>query len=181
MRKTVALIMLFAAAFAAVYIPADTVEKADAGVGSAEASDAWADPLKEISPNAAVLRRTQFSACGHVCSVSDPGGIVGLTRGELEARYPEWHIELFSERFVVLTRMAEGYCPDHFLLFLEGNTLRVARTAEPDFKLLTVLRQDVSPYEFDESTADELRSGKAFDTLKSLEDFISEHQRNADR
>lgn len=178
MRKIVALLMIFAASFAAVHISAEFFRPKTDTVPEEQSSDAWADPLKQISPQASVLRRTRFSACGHIYSSADADGVIGLTRSELESRFPDWHIELYSERFVVMTRTVDGYCPDHYILFLEGSRLRIARTAEPDFKLLTVLRQDASPYEFDAATAEMLRSGMAFDSLARLEDFVGQHQKN---
>ena len=173
MKKIVLLVMVFAASFVSVSIG---MGERNAVFNETPADEASVELVGEISPVAKVIWRTRCLSCGHCYTFEDNEDAIGLTREELGERFPDWKIEMFSRRLVVITRTIPGYCPDHFVLRLEGEKLRVLRAAEPELRLLTVMRQDASPYSFDDQTRALLVDGLAFPSLMELDDFVSGFQ-----
>ncbi|MBR3382288.1 MAG: hypothetical protein IKG85_04540 [Clostridia bacterium] len=143
----------------------------------AEAAEADTALLAEISPNAEVVRRTFCKKCGHIYEYASAEGVVGLTEDELKARFPEWEIEEFTREYVLMTRSIDGFCPEHHVIFLEGDKLVVYSIVEPELKLEKLLDFDSSPYELGPAEKLLLKKGVAFSSLKELDDYTDRYRK----
>ena len=132
---------------------------------------------EELSPTASVEWLTHCTRCGHTYSYSDAGPVIGLTRGELAERYPDWSISAFSRSGAVLERTAAVYCPEHFILFAGEGRLCVYTAAAPELQLVELVSFSSAPYSFTEEEILTLASeGMAFDSLIELDRYTDKHK-----
>ncbi len=72
------------------------------------------DPGTRTTPYTVFTFRTRYPACGgEVNRTEAPGAAgAGLSRAEVERRYPGWTVEFFRPAQVVLVREQPGPCPE---------------------------------------------------------------------
>ncbi len=73
---------------------------------------------KKVSPNAIFIMKKEFKKCGHSTKKYEPAPpyAVNLTEGELKKMYENWEIESFSNNEVVMKKIEDGICGEHFVL-----------------------------------------------------------------
>ena len=135
----------------------------------------------EISPSASVEWNTLCKKCGHTYSYFSNEGVIGLSRSEFEYRYPEWSIESFSRENVILKRSIDGYCPDHHIVFLEGDRIVVYSVVEPELNLEKLLDFDSAPFDLGAVEIAFLKKGVAFSSLKELDDYTDRFKKQQDK
>ncbi len=147
--------------------------------GADEVQTASAQLENEISPNARVEWRVFCMKCRHTFVYFDASKVTGLTKEELARWYPEWHIAAFSREYTRLTRSVDKYCPDHFLLYLDGGVISVRTPVSPELDEKELVSFDAGPYIFDGSELDLLNEGVSFDSLVEADRYLSEHKKRA--
>lgn len=73
---------------------------------------------EKTSPNCSLITKTYFSQCGHtkVEYANLPQDLVNLRKSELEEKYPDYQIEVFSSNEVTLYQKKEGECGEHYMV-----------------------------------------------------------------
>ena len=130
----------------------------------------------DISPSANVEWRTHCLACGHTYIFTSSENVIGLNKTELARRYPSWEITTFSRELVILSRVIDWYCPEHCLLYLMNDRLVIYSITEPNLDMLPMLSMNASAFSFAPSTADKLRSGIPFNSLREIDVFLSKEK-----
>ena len=73
---------------------------------------------EKISPNAILIIKKYYKECGH--TITDeaiiPEEMVNRTKSEVQDMYPNWDIQMFSEKEVVLFKELNGICNEHYIL-----------------------------------------------------------------
>lgn len=134
----------------------------------------------EISPEANVHWSVFCKKCGHCYEYSSNEGVVGLTKDELLRRFPEWRVETFTREYVSLSREHDGYCPEHYIVFLEGEKIVVYSITEPDLSMEKLLDFDTDPYELSTAAKLILKNGLAFPTLIELDKYTDGFKKPAE-
>lgn len=95
---------------------------------------------EKISYDANLILKKYYNECGHckLNSVELPKEFVNLTKKEIEESYPEWKVEEFSPKNVVIAQSIDRICDDHYVLKLGKENIEIYKMLEAeDFKLLT--------------------------------------------
>lgn len=84
---------------------------------------------KKVSPNSSFALKKFYDECSHYEyeSAELPIELVNLTRQEVEEYYPDWEVEEFSDKRLVLCKEINGYCNEHFLIKLDGDKVNIYR------------------------------------------------------
>ena len=87
---------------------------------------------EKILPTTKLILEKKYQDCKHTISkeVELPEEMVNLTRKELSELYSDWTIKDFSKNKVVLYRLANGLCDEHFLINDENGVVVVYRLDE---------------------------------------------------
>lgn len=87
---------------------------------------------EKILPTTKLYLEKKYQDCKHTVKteVELPVEMVNLTKEELATNYPDWTIKEFSEEEVVLYRLANGLCNEHFLINDENGIVVVYRLDE---------------------------------------------------
>lgn len=93
---------------------------------------------EKILPTTKLHLEKKFEDCKHTIDseVELPTEMINLTQEELAKKYPDWTIKNFSEDEVVLYKLADGLCNEHFLIIDENGVVMVYRLDENYDKIL---------------------------------------------
>lgn len=135
------------------------------------------DRIGEISllPTTHVEREICYLSCSHTGTVemTDTSALVGKTRRELAALFPDAVITSFTSELVHIVMSVDGYCPEHLLLKAnEQGMLEVYRMQEDNLSMTSILQLQYSLDTFDDETAAELREGVLFHTLDDINHYL---------
>ncbi|MCG0275898.1 MAG: BofC C-terminal domain-containing protein [Thermosediminibacteraceae bacterium] len=75
-------------------------------------------PEETIKPGAKIVYITKFRECGHEqrTESSIDEKYVGYTKARLQEEFKEWGIESFSSSKVVMTKLVDGICENHYYI-----------------------------------------------------------------
>lgn len=73
---------------------------------------------EKITPNTKLVLRKYYEQCGHSINeyVEMPSELINMTREELQEQYKDWSINVFSEKEVILIKIVNDFCNEHFVL-----------------------------------------------------------------
>ena len=73
---------------------------------------------EKITPNTKLVLRKYYEECGHSINeyVEMPSELINMTKDELQEQYKDWNINSFSEKEVILIKMVNDFCNEHFIL-----------------------------------------------------------------
>lgn len=95
---------------------------------------------EKLSYDANLTLKKYYNECGH-CKlnlVELPKEFVNLTKKEIEVIYPNWNIEQFSSKNIVIGQNIDKICDDHYVLKMGEENIEIYKVMEAeDFKLLT--------------------------------------------
>lgn len=95
------------------------------------------DPIKEIAsipnqklitPSTVLIFEMNFQLCGHSKikrSVSASDDEVNLTEEGIKLKYQDWQLISFDPEKVVLRKVMNTHCPDHFIIGVKGESIAV--------------------------------------------------------
>lgn len=128
-----------------------------------------------ILPTTAVERQVCYLACHHTVEqvMGDTSPLIGMTRQELAAAYPDAAITSFTAERVRLVLSVDGYCPAHLLLRADAQgTLAVWRMQEDALEMQPVLTLAATLDAFDGETAAALSEGVLFDSMDEINAYL---------
>ncbi len=139
-----------------------------------EAAEASRDTGKTLAADCTVLQQMTYTPCGHSLTRRQalPAELVGKDREALAAAYSKWQVTAFSPTEVSMGRSFSLHCPQHIVLMPdEGGQLCAWQNKYGD-ALALVKELGTAVSELPESSQDEVRQGKGFDSLEMLEKWV---------
>ena len=87
---------------------------------------------KKVSPNAVFIMKKEYKKCGHTTKKYEmaPQFTVNLNQEELQKIYENWKIESFSNNEVVMKKIEEGICDEHYVLKDEEGQIAIYQLDE---------------------------------------------------
>lgn len=87
---------------------------------------------EKVLPSTKLFLEKKFQDCKHTVKteVELPVEMVNMTKEEMTEKYPEWTVKEFSKEEVVLYRVADGLCNEHFVINDEDGVIVVYRLDE---------------------------------------------------
>lgn len=128
-----------------------------------------------ILPETRVERDICYLGCQHreTVAVTDTSVLVGMTRQELAAYWPDAVVTSFTSELVRVVVSSEGYCPKHLLLQANAQGKLEVSQMQPDtLTMASVLELDVSLDGLGEEARDELQEGVPFDSLEEINHYL---------
>lgn len=115
---------------------------------------------EKLKYDANLILKKYYNECGHckLNAVELPKEFVNLTKKEIEENYPEWNVEEFDSKNIVIAQNIDKMCDDHYVLKLGEKNIEIYKLIEAeDFKLLT--ETNISKEYLTESDIKELEEG----------------------
>lgn len=86
----------------------------------------------KVLPTTKLYLEKKYQDCKHTVKteVELPVEMVNMTEKELKSQYPDWTVKEFSEDSIVLYRIANGICSEHFVINEEDGVVVVYRLDE---------------------------------------------------
>ena len=93
---------------------------------------------EKVLPTTKLYLEKKFEDCKHTVNseVELPAEMINLNQEEIAQKYPDWTIKNFSEDEIVLYKLADGLCNEHFLIKDENGIVVVYRLDEDYDKIL---------------------------------------------
>ena len=87
---------------------------------------------EKVLPTAKLYLEKTYEDCKHTVKteVELPVEMVNLTKEEIASKYPDWTIKEFSKDEIVLYKLANGLCNEHFVINDEEGAVIVYRLDE---------------------------------------------------
>ncbi|MBR1540760.1 MAG: BofC C-terminal domain-containing protein [Clostridia bacterium] len=87
---------------------------------------------EKVLPTTKLYLEKKYQDCKHTVKteVELPVEMVNMTKEEMEENYPDWTIKEFSKDEIVLYRLANGLCNEHFVISDENGVVVVYRLDE---------------------------------------------------
>lgn len=129
-----------------------------------------------VSPNAKVIFKDYFKACGHIETTEENVSeeAVNMNKEQIKERYSNYEIEKFSTDEINFYREIEGLCDKHYLLIEEEGYLAIYKLENSGDKLL-VSKTNISSEYLTDADNVQLKQGiyvYGLDELnRTLEDF----------
>ena len=73
---------------------------------------------EKTTPNTILILKNEYTDCGHeiINKSTIPFEMVNLTKNEIIKYYPNWDMESFSKKEIILSRKINSFCGEHYLL-----------------------------------------------------------------
>lgn len=71
-----------------------------------------------ISQDAVLSMKTHYKQCGHTINenIKVPQDIAALTEKQFKIAYKDWNIEKFSSDEIIISRVLQEKCPEHYIV-----------------------------------------------------------------
>ena len=124
---------------------------------------------EKILPTTKLCLEKKYEDCKHTINseVELPTEMINLTQEELAKNYPDWTIKNFSEDEVVLYKLADGLCDEHFLIEDEDGVVMVYRLDE-DYNKNLYEKTDIYTEYLPSQDIERLKKGIYVYTVKDL-------------
>lgn len=75
-----------------------------------------------------------YSKCGHsiISNAEIPNEFINLTREDVEENYPEWDIEEFNNGKIVLAKIIDEFCEEHYVVKMSDETINIYHQKQPN-------------------------------------------------
>ena len=124
---------------------------------------------EKVLPTTKLILEKKFQDCKHTISkeVELPEEMINLTKDELSEQYSDWVVKDFSEKKIVLYRLANGLCDEHFLINDEDGVVVVYRLDE-DYNKSLYEKTDIYTEYLPTQDIDRLKEGIYVYTVSDL-------------
>lgn len=128
----------------------------------------------QVAQGCQVVQHLSYTPCGHSITrrMDIPTELVGKQRGDVEAAYDLYRVTAFSPTQIEMEQELDMYCAKHVVLLPdESGVLCVFQNKYGDaLALLSSLETPLQ--DLPEAVQEEIRKGKGFDDLASLEQWL---------
>ena len=127
-------------------------------------------PSEVLEEGAQVVIRYHHTACNHIYEEKlDPAETRGMSKSDLIIRYSNMELQEFSTSGAVLTCTLSSYCPEHYLVKLNGTKLCIYRTRVGTEEQILVKELNVDTSGMDTT---DFQEGVLFDSMEDIESFL---------
>ena len=94
---------------------------------------------EKVSYDANFALKKYYNECGHVHFnyVEIPNEFINLTQKEIQEIYPDWRVEEFSSKQIILAQNIDKICDNHYVLKLGEKNIEIYKMIEAeDFELV---------------------------------------------
>lgn len=99
-----------------------------------------------LIPDAKLIFQTYYEECGHLVTEEKPlrENFIGMNKSTIQREYPDWTVITFQEDKVVLKKIQEGLCPEHYFIGIKDGYVALfkGKPGYPDAELIE--KTDVS-------------------------------------
>lgn len=124
---------------------------------------------EKILPTTKLYLEKKYQDCKHTVKteVELPVEMVNLTKEELIENYPDWTVKEFSKSQIVLYRLANGLCNEHFVINDENGVVTVYRLDE-DYNKSLYEKTDIYTEYLPDQDINRLKEGIYVYTISDL-------------
>lgn len=132
------------------------------------------DASLTLDVGCAITQQMTYAPCGHRVTrrIPLPAELAGKARADLEAAYDGWQVTAFSADAVRMERTFPICCPQHTVLQPDESGMLCAWQNRYGDALSQVKAFGMPVGEMPDGVQDEIRRGKAFDSLEMLEKWL---------
>ncbi|MEZ0537008.1 BofC C-terminal domain-containing protein [Caldicellulosiruptoraceae bacterium PP1] len=134
--------------------------------------------LQKINNDTVLVLRKYFKKCGHIVeeqSYFDPE-YIGLYKTDIQKIYRGWTLEHYSPNYVILSRVFDGLCPNHFIISIKDDRVAIFYSQPRDGETLKLITP-IDIKNLSNKQIEDLKNGIVVDTyeqaIKIIEDFGS--------
>lgn len=139
-----------------------------------DAAQVRTDVQQTTNADCQLIQHMTYAPCGHDMTRRQviPRELAGKNREAVASAYDTWQITSFASAEVVMEQTLALYCPQHVVLMPdEGGMLCVFQNKYGD-ALALVKELDLLLTELPDDVQQTVRSGKGFDTIEALEQWL---------
>jgi len=130
---------------------------------------------ERLSPQCKVESVYHYTYCAHdIRADADARSLIGLSKAELAKALDNGKVTKFTADYALIEYTFMQYCPEHFILILENNTLCVKRSKAGSAELETIKTIGIQKDSLPKSYIDRLSSGIVFGSKHDLDKFLYE-------
>jgi len=172
-KKYLLVILLFAVSMAAGFTAAIRSPEIQGEAISAQTTEE-----AFITLTTKLEKRYRYKLCGHVLTEETemPAMYVGLNKQELRGQLSGVSITQFTKDLVILTEQYDHYCPQHLLVYLQGEYLKVYQTKAYTGEAEQIERFWVQTQEIPAEEQRALNAGKVFAEMEEIRQYVSRYQ-----
>ena len=124
---------------------------------------------EKVLPSTKLYLEKMYEDCKHTIKkeVELPVEMINLTKEELIQKYPEWTIKDFSQEEVVLYKLMEGLCDEHFVINDEDGVVVLYKLDE-DYNKALYEKTDIYTEYLPEEDISRLKEGIFVYTVSDL-------------
>ncbi|WAM31073.1 hypothetical protein [Caldicellulosiruptor naganoensis] len=101
---------------------------------------------QRIDENTILIVRKYFKACGHIVEEKSniPQEYFGMVKEDFRRLFSAWEIDAFNSKYVVISRIFEGYCSHHFIVSIKDGRVAIFYSQPVDGDNLKL----ITPYKY---------------------------------
>lgn len=124
--------------------------------------------------NTLLIFETNYTRCNDkiVEKRKAEDGETGLSRLDIKTKFPDWDVGEFSSVQVVLSKVLDDYCPNHFVLKDKDGMVVIYMPSEDENKERDIQRTQISINKLPPDVQDEIKEGLVMDSLEEVEFFM---------
>jgi len=132
----------------------------------------------KVNKDTLLITRIFYKKCGHIVEETNyiDEGLIGCNKEDIENFYKGWTLEHFGDDYIIISRIFDALCPNHFIISIKDNKVAVLYSQPVDGNL-TKLITPIDIYSLNNNQIEDLKKGIIVDTfedaLKIIEDFGS--------
>jgi hypothetical protein len=142
---------------------------------------AGADDMR-LSSTATVTWLYEYEMCRHEITINTVAGdeLKGLTFTELQKKYPQAHITKFGPNDATLKISFACYCPEHFILKINGGGLSLYHTIAGTSDQEKIKEYQIDADSLSKEEEEELAIGREFPDMEDVTAYTEKLQRNSE-
>ncbi len=121
-----------------------------------------------------------YETCGHTIKAESKIAqeMAGLTLKEFESKFSDIRVLDFSPKAVTLQKKIHQYCPNHYILKVNGSVLGIFRNELGTDKMALYMPLEISYSQAPEELRTALFYGEVFNSVEEAESFVSKKIQN---
>ena len=132
---------------------------------------------EKTSPNCRIILKTYYKSCEHIIETKKniEKANVNVTEQELKEKFPDWEIQKFTAKEIVLYKEVEGFCNEHYLLKEKNGYIAIYQlNEEGETKFFNLT--DIAIKYLDKKDIERFKTGITVYTNKELNKLLEDFE-----